>query len=68
MIDFQRLSEHCGGAALARRLLGGPRSSMDRAPGFGPGGCGFESCRGRQSSTKRRAQTAERPKATGLPI
>ena len=22
---------------------------MDRAPGFGPGGCGFESCRGRQN-------------------
>ena len=26
-----------------------PVAQLDRAPGFGPGGCGFESCRGRQT-------------------
>src|SRR5664280_430642 len=29
-------------------LPAGPRSSMDRATGFYPVGCGFDSCRGRQ--------------------
>lgn len=46
-----------------RRMRRCPRSSMDRAPGFGPGGCGFESCRGRphfrgntRANKKRRCQ------------
>ena len=42
---------------------GCPRSSMDRAPGFGPGGCGFESCRGRQNSCPARL-----PPVTRLPL
>lgn len=54
------------------------RGSTDRAPGFGPGGCGFESCRAHQagrvsSSVERRllpkcAQVAEPGRRAGLRI
>src|SRR3972149_2995638 len=37
-----------------RRVRSAPVAQLDRAPGFGPGGCGFESYRGRQPlDTKR---------------